>query len=268
MINDPVARVWYTLNETDKVAHKQSMHVPENPSSVAETTPLRTPPANPDAPHPQNTTGKLGNQVMEGLAVEGTRRTTTWPAGSRNNDRPITGVTETWISPELHAVVLFKQSDPVSGETTRKLTNISRAEPDASLFQPPPGYTIVEDQSTGSARAMHAPGGATFVLPLEPTRDSPPARQPQAAPAVPPAPASASYAIEPAAQAAAPVDSAPPAEAPANAAYVTPVYVGVAVVNESNAPVSVSKVTAVPPAAAKPAPPKPPKPKIPEKPAS
>jgi hypothetical protein len=40
--------------------------------------------------------------------------------------------------------VMTKTSDPRSGEATMKLTNISRTEPDASLFQPPAGYEIVD----------------------------------------------------------------------------------------------------------------------------
>jgi hypothetical protein len=44
-------------------------------------------------------------------------------------------------------VILSKMSDPRSGEQTQKLINISRSEPDASLFQPPPDYTIVDEKA-------------------------------------------------------------------------------------------------------------------------
>jgi hypothetical protein len=82
---------------------------------------------------------------MEGILVEGVRHTTTWPVGSMGNDRPITQVNETWMSPELKVAVLTKNSDPRSGEHTQKLTNITRVEPDPSLFQPPADYTISEE---------------------------------------------------------------------------------------------------------------------------
>jgi hypothetical protein len=39
-------------------------------------------------------------------------------------------------------LVLTKHSDPRSGETTYRLLNIVRAEPDRSLFTVPPDYTI------------------------------------------------------------------------------------------------------------------------------
>jgi hypothetical protein len=72
--------------------------------------------------------------------------TTIYPVGFLGNDKPVTTVTETWASHEIGMPVLTRTSDPRRGESTMKLTNISRAEPDPSLFQPPAGYQIV-DQS-------------------------------------------------------------------------------------------------------------------------
>jgi len=40
--------------------------------------------------------------------------------------------------------VMSKRSDPWSGETTYTLTNIQRAEPDASLFAVPSNYTVTQ----------------------------------------------------------------------------------------------------------------------------
>jgi hypothetical protein len=40
---------------------------------------------------------------------------------------------------------MTRHSDPRFGETTYKLTNISRLEPDHSLFEPPAGYTMKEE---------------------------------------------------------------------------------------------------------------------------
>lgn len=70
----------------------------------------------------------------------------TYPAGSMGNDGPITVVSEDWFSAELKVSVLSKSSDPRSGESTMKLTNLSQAEPDASLFQVPGDYTIEDAQ--------------------------------------------------------------------------------------------------------------------------
>jgi hypothetical protein len=87
---------------------------------------------------------QLGTQTIEGVAAEGTRVTFTIPAGKIGNDRPIVTVNERWYSPELQTVVLTKNSDPRMGETTYRLTNIDRSEPDPSLFQVPADYTVDE----------------------------------------------------------------------------------------------------------------------------
>jgi hypothetical protein len=39
---------------------------------------------------------------------------------------------------------MTRRSDPRTGDTTYRLTNIVRAEPDPALFQVPPGFTVRE----------------------------------------------------------------------------------------------------------------------------
>ena len=92
---------------------------------------------------------QLGTQAVEGVAAEGTRTTFTIAAGKIGNDRPIVTVNERWYSQELQAVVLSKNSDPRMGETTYRLTNIDRSEPDPSLFQVPADYTVEEGPGFG-----------------------------------------------------------------------------------------------------------------------
>ena len=72
-------------------------------------------------------------------------QTVTTPVGAVGNDRPITRVCETWTSPELKLRLLQQCSDPRARDTTERLININRAEPDPSLFQVPAGYTIVDE---------------------------------------------------------------------------------------------------------------------------
>lgn len=84
----------------------------------------------------------LGTQTIEGVSAQGKRETVTIPAGEIGNERPIEIVTETWFSPELHTMVLRKHSDPRLGDSTYRLTDIKRNEPDAALFQPPPGTKV------------------------------------------------------------------------------------------------------------------------------
>ena len=86
----------------------------------------------------------LGTQLVEGVSAEGTRSTLTIPAGEIGNERDILVVSERWYSPELRMVVMTKHSDPRTGETIYRLTNINRAEPAKDLFELPPGYTVTE----------------------------------------------------------------------------------------------------------------------------
>jgi len=92
---------------------------------------------------------QLGKQTIEGVEAEGTRTTITIPAGEIGNERPIEIVSERWYSPELQLTVMSRHSDPRTGETTYKLTNINRAEPAKSLFEVPAGYTITDGTQVG-----------------------------------------------------------------------------------------------------------------------
>ena len=90
----------------------------------------------------QVSTEDLGSQTMQGVTVTGTRTTRTIPAGQIGNDAAIKIVTEVWTSPDLKTVVYSKRTDPRMGEQTFQLTNITRAEPDASLFTVPADFTV------------------------------------------------------------------------------------------------------------------------------
>jgi hypothetical protein len=117
---------------------------------------------------PPGTTGmyepaeELGEQVLEGLLVKGTRMTDTIPAGTIGNDRAIDIVTERWYSEDIDAMVLQRFSDPRFGETTYRLVNVVLGEPSPDLFQVPQGYELeaAEMPRAGVRVAPGAPGGA------------------------------------------------------------------------------------------------------------
>jgi hypothetical protein len=134
-ISDPLAGFRYTLDLSAHTARRWSLAKPSKPASS---------PAQKQAEAPQVSRDSLGTQTIEGLLVQGTRTTTVHPVGAFGNDRPLTVITETWRSPELQTTLLLKISDPRSGETTIRLTDISRSEPDPSLFQVPAGYEITD----------------------------------------------------------------------------------------------------------------------------
>jgi hypothetical protein len=178
-INDPVGGVTYSLDSRSRIAHKSvpfrleltsklgAAAAAENqrfeikvapgtapPTSVVVTAPLGEAPQvegggasyvlRKKARAADEVKEQLGKQLIEGVEAEGTRTTITIPAGEIGNERPIQIVSERWYSPELQLVVMTRHSDPRSGETTYKLTNINRSEPAKSLFEVPSDYTVKE----------------------------------------------------------------------------------------------------------------------------
>jgi hypothetical protein len=85
---------------------------------------------------------ELGEQVLEGLTVRGTRMRDTIPAGLMGNERPIEIVTERWFSQDIDAMVLQRFTDPRFGETTSKLVNVVLGDPSPDLFEVPQGYEL------------------------------------------------------------------------------------------------------------------------------
>lgn len=84
----------------------------------------------------------LGTQVIEGITCTGTRLVQTIPAGMIGNEKEMVLTAESWVSRDLHLLVLRKRRNALSGETVYRLTNINRGEPDASLFQVPTDYKL------------------------------------------------------------------------------------------------------------------------------
>jgi hypothetical protein len=139
-INDPVSGLNYALNPKDRTGTRNtwSRGGGRRGGNPAEARPPRMNGA------ANVKTEDLGHQTMEGVAVEGRRVTTTIPAGDMGNDQPIVVVSETWYSPELQTMVLSKRSDPRSGDTVTRLTNIGRSEPARTLFEPPADFRITD----------------------------------------------------------------------------------------------------------------------------
>jgi hypothetical protein len=150
-IQDPVAGVTYMLEPNSHVAnmmHQQQRLPVENLAREKELRAKkeaeRIVRPMPFGKEPSVKKESLGSQVINGVMADGTRITRTIPAGQIGNDRPIDTVTESWYSQELQTVVMSKTTDPRTGDTVYKLTNIDRAEPSAALFTVPSDYTIHE----------------------------------------------------------------------------------------------------------------------------
>lgn len=85
-------------------------------------------------------TVKLGTKLIEGVRTEGTRFVETFPTDALGAKEPIVIRRDVWIDPALNVVVMIQGTDPVSGNFTLQISNVSRGPQDESLFQIPQGY--------------------------------------------------------------------------------------------------------------------------------
>jgi hypothetical protein len=151
VITDPVEGVTYTLDERAKEARRSPTKIEMRGSVELKVQSLelkkvaeRLEMARHGAVANAGTVEALGTRQFDGVSAEGTRITTTIPAGQIGNLNPINTVTERWFSKELQMAVLITRRDPRSGETVYRLTNIVRAEPPPDLFTVPSDYRIVD----------------------------------------------------------------------------------------------------------------------------
>jgi hypothetical protein len=169
-IRDPVARTVYSLDPATKTAMQRPMA--GIPIPMGTVLPASGGAANPvpggrggrgarggsmtasgaDAVaenakrNPNNTVDDLGMMTVNGVPARGTRITTVIPVGAIGNDREFRSVDERWYSPDLNMLVKSVSTDPRFGTTTHEMTNISRVNPDRSLFEVPADYKIVSNQ--------------------------------------------------------------------------------------------------------------------------
>jgi hypothetical protein len=144
VITDPVDSVTYTLDERTKEARRSPTKIATlsaiESKKIADKLEIAAHAGGGSRPVVES----LGTRQIEGVSAEGTRVTTTIPAGEIGNLSPINMVTERWFSKELQMAVLITRRDPRSGETVYRLTNIVRAEPPPDLFTVPSDYRIVD----------------------------------------------------------------------------------------------------------------------------
>jgi len=150
MITDPVERVIYALETPTRAAHRILLPKPPDGGEAmgfGYGIPFPAGQARPKG-KPDFKSESLGTQTMQGIEVQGSRTTTTWPAEAQGGGQDLVSVNEMWISRELGMAVLIKRSDSRLGTTTQQLENIQRKEPDASLFMVPADFHV-EDMGFG-----------------------------------------------------------------------------------------------------------------------
>ena len=168
VISDPVAQVEYlvdtargTLRRTHvppglAEARRRAMGAEPSFGVLMPTSTARRRMAEGEqaAPPPPPKKERLEAQSIDGLMAEGTRVTVTIPAGEFDNEQPLEITHEQWYSPELQMVVLLRHHDPRFGETTFRLTNVTRGDPAPDLFAEPQGYRLVDAHEPPLGRPM------------------------------------------------------------------------------------------------------------------
>jgi hypothetical protein len=84
----------------------------------------------------------LGTDVIDGLSVVGTRETVTVNAGVVGNSQPLVSTKEFWYSADLGINLAVTRKDPREGTQVIHVVDLSRTEPDPTMFQVPAGYAV------------------------------------------------------------------------------------------------------------------------------
>lgn len=172
-VSDPVARSNSSWSIPGMKATVTAMPAPGARRNCTTTAPA-TATAAAGVQHVKPTVEDLGSETIQGIEAHGLRTTTTTPAGAIWNNEPLVRTNELWTAttPGLKGLVAREvNDDPQLGKVTKELTNISQAEPDATLFQPPAGYEIVNKDAPGST----CPSAEGAEAPMAPIPPPPPA---------------------------------------------------------------------------------------------
>jgi hypothetical protein len=134
MIMDPIAHTKTTCEVAARHCNITSYYAPASVS----TKPYGT--FGDDKPSVSRES--LGNDLIDGLDVVGTRETLTIGTGMDGNSQPLTVVEEGWYSPDLEVNLSITRKDPREGTVVVHVVDLSRSEPDPALFEVPTNYTV------------------------------------------------------------------------------------------------------------------------------
>lgn len=121
---------------------------------VETTTALYKPAVGKSGPLPNNAGFSvhedLGAQTIAGIDTAGTRDSVTYNEGVFGNDRPFVVKREFWYAASLGINLLSEISDPRFGKQVFAVTDVSLSEPDATLFEVPEGFAVVDRRKTAA----------------------------------------------------------------------------------------------------------------------
>jgi hypothetical protein len=148
-IYDPTTRTSIHLQPSIKAASMGHFPAPdEKPQQVCKDSdfPKIDPKDLAQVAIPQVSQEELAHDVVDGMAVRHGRESVKLARNSSGKNSAYARVTDYWFSRELQVFVLVKRSGPGKSQHIVKLSDISRGEPDPSLFTVPPGYQVSEPE--------------------------------------------------------------------------------------------------------------------------
>jgi hypothetical protein len=145
---NPAKRLFASLDAKTGVARISTMGWTTAAPTKGTTSPGTIQPVSASASHVQTseilpngvTRETLPPRDIVGLHALGVRTTTTIPGGKEGSPA-LTVVDEVWESPQWKMPLLHIHDDPRQGRSQAQVTELAREEPDASLMQPPSGYS-------------------------------------------------------------------------------------------------------------------------------
>lgn len=185
-IFDPVAKTMTVLRTEQKIAVVRPMFEPRGEHGFGQRGPGEGAPGQrgfgrrgPGGPPPQDNaqakpegapkrgprenkdknvaTTDLGSKTIDGVVATGKRMTRTIPANTMGNSAPIVSTHEDWFSQDLKVELSRSDVNPFRGTDTMTVSGLTKAEPAASLFKVPEGYTVEAARDRGFGR--RGPGG-------------------------------------------------------------------------------------------------------------
>lgn len=136
----------------DPSSRQSTMFEPE--THLARVTTLPAPPrpaADQRAPNqqpalpPDTTQTALGTESLDGVELEGTRKTRTIPAEISGTGQPVQVIDEYWYSPALSIYMIIRHNDPRTGEQLVAVTHVQRTQPPATDLTVPSDFKIVDE---------------------------------------------------------------------------------------------------------------------------
>lgn len=137
-IYDPSSRLNIFTDPATRLARESVLPAPlRTPSAALPPAQQRTAPGVTQTP--------LGDQILDGVQLTGTRKSRIIPAERSGTGQPVTITDDYWYSPELAIYLIIRHDDPRTGEQLVAVTQIERAEPPADLLAVPEDYKIVDE---------------------------------------------------------------------------------------------------------------------------